>query len=423
MRTGATSALREGVAQLLILVCLFAGLTGCSLGGDDEPAGQAARAGDVVSEVKDLLARRAAAVHTGNRSAFLADVATRRKRFLHRQSQYFENLRQLPLAHFSYAVPDGAVSTQGSNGRVRAQLSLSLELDGFDSVPVESPARYTFRHNRDGRLVLTSVRDRAFEKKNDIDPAPWDLGPIEVQSTDHVLGIFDLDSVDAAYQIMDSVEDGITYINQAVPLSWSGRVVVYALTDMTVLTNLDNLPGGDPDRLDGVAFPVRAGPGTRKVASTRFMLHPRMIYRNDGTRDRLIRHELTHVAIGRRDDDVPTWLSEGIAEYVSVQPVTTYERMISRDAVEAAGRGLTSLPDGKTFNGDASGANYGIAWFACEYIASTYGEQALWRVFDAMREGHGTDEANQDAVLRATLGIDSTELARGAGQKILATFG
>ena len=81
---------------------------------------------------------------------------------------------------------------------------------------------------------------------------------------------------------------------------WSERVVVYALSDLRALAELDNLPGGDPDRLDGVAFPVRAGPRTRTLASTRFMLHPRMIYRNDQTRDRLIRHELTHVALGLR---------------------------------------------------------------------------------------------------------------------------
>ncbi|QIX26593.1 hypothetical protein ncot_08240 [Nocardioides sp. JQ2195] len=380
------------------------------------------RAGDVVTKVEDLLARRAAAVQDGNRTAFLADVARRDKAFVRWQEQYFQNLRELPLATFRYDVPDGGVEARG-RGRVEARVYVSLQLDGFDKVPVESEARYAFRQSGNGQLRLVSVRDPAFEEKHDIDPAPWDLGPIEVESSEHVLGIFDPQSIDAAYQIIPAVEDGIADVSHEVPMKWSGTVVVYALTDLTVLSELDNLPGGDPNHLDGVAFPVRAGPGSGAVASTRFLLHPRMIYRNDATRDRLIRHELTHVALGSRDDTVPTWFSEGLAEYVSVQPIPAHERMISRDAVEAARAGLDGLPADATFNGSASAANYGISWYACEYVASTFGETALWRLFDALRKGEGTGSDDQDDVLVATLGIDSAQLARGAGEKMLGTFG
>jgi hypothetical protein len=190
-----------------------------------------------------------------------------------------------------------------------------------------------------------------------------------------------------------------------------------------VLADLDNLPGGDPDALDGVAFPVRAGPRSTTLASTRFMLHPRMIDRNDGTRDRLIRHELTHVALGVRDDHVPTWLSEGLAEHVSVEPIPTYRRLIARAALTEGRAGVTRLPADRTFNGPGSGAHYGVAWFACEYVAATYGEDTLWRLFDAMRAGDGTREKGQDAVLEKVLGIGSSELAAAAGQKIVNTFG
>ncbi len=417
-----TSGFREGIAQLIAGVLLLAGLTGCSWGGDEPEAAASAETADQATSITQLLQRRAAAVRAGDRTAFLADVDPTRTAFVKAQTRYFDNLRELPLGRFAYVVPTGAV-TPAANGRLRATISVMLRLRGFDAVPVETPARYTFTSTDDGRILLAGVRDRRWEQQNDIDPAPWDLGRIEVESTPHVLGIFDPDSVDAAYQIMDSVEDGITVVSQEVPLRWSGKVVVYALSDIDVLRSLDNLPGGDPDRLDGVAFPVRAGPGSHKLASTRFMLHPRMIYRNDATRDRLIRHELTHVAIGRRDDSVPTWLSEGIAEYVSVQPIATYDRMISRDAVEVARRGLDVLPADATFNGPESGSNYGVAWYVCEYIASTWGEESLWRLFDEMRRGQGTSEAGQDTVLREVLGVDSGELARGAGSKILATFG
>jgi hypothetical protein len=246
---------------------------------------------------------------------------------------------------------------------------------------------------------------------------------IEVEAGSGVLGVFDAESVDAAYQILASVEAGIGAIDAEVPLEWSHRVVVYALSDVRVLAELDNLPGGDPDRLDGVAFPVRAGPRTRRLASTRFMLHPRMIYRTDATRDRLIRHELTHVALGLRDDKVPTWLSEGIAEYVSVQTIPPYRRMIAKQALTAARAGVDGLPRDKTFNGPGSGAHYGVAWYACEYVAATYGEDALWRLFDTMRADGGTGERRQNAVIQDVLGISGDQLADAAATKIVNTFG
>ncbi|MGH8826520.1 MAG: MMPL family transporter [Jiangellaceae bacterium] len=160
--------------------------------------------------------------------------------------------------------------------------------------------------------------------------------------------IFDPRSVDAADEILSTVEEGIGNVSEELPLSWSRRVVVYALSDIRVLAGLDDLPGGDPERLDGVAFPVRASPGSRELAGHRFMLHPRMIDRDGAARDRLIRHELTHVAIARRDDHVPTWLSEGIAEYISVQAIAPQERMISREAAES---GIRRLPRDGQFNG------------------------------------------------------------------------
>ncbi|MGZ8744732.1 MAG: hypothetical protein ACXWXO_17590, partial [Nocardioides sp.] len=391
------------------------------LDGDDDSAQAPVASRDVTAEVRDVLNRHARALRRGEMTAFLDDVDEARKPFAARQKRYFLNLRQLPLAKFGWRVPDNSV-TETDDG-LRAVVELRMQLQGYDAAPVLTPQALTFTRSDDDSLKLAGDRDREFEDRYGVERAPWDLMRIDVEVGDGVLGVFDAKSVDAAYQIIGSVERGIDAIDAEVPLTWSNRVVVYALSDIRPLAELDNLPGGDPDRLDGVAFPVRAGPRTRQLASTRFMLHPRMIYRNDQTRDRLIRHELTHVALGLRDDKVPTWLSEGIAEYVSVQPIATYRRMIARDALTDAQAGVDGLPRDKTFNGSRSGANYGIAWFACEYISATYGEDALWRLFDMMRAEGGTGEKGQDKVIRDVLGIRGDELADSAAQKIVNTFG
>ena len=406
---------------LLLALALLAGLlSSCSAIDRDTTDGPTASS-DVTAEVRGLLERRARAVRSGALAAFLGDVDDSRPAFRARQKRYFRNLQELPLARYGWRVADGAV-TETADG-LRAEVTQRMKLRGYDAVPVTTPQALTFTRDDEGRLLLSGDRDRAFAERYAIDPAPWDLERIHVREGDGVLGIFDAGSLDAADATVAAVERGIAAVDAEVPLDWPGTVVVYALGDRTLIDSIDNLPGGDPDRLDGVAFPVRASPRNRALASTRFLLHPRMVDRDGELRDRLIRHELTHVALGLRDDRVPTWLSEGLAEHVSVQPVPSYRRMIARAALDRARDGVDRLPRNRTFNGPESGAHYGIAWYACEYIAATYGEDALWRLFDAMRAGDGTREKKQDAVLRKVLGIDGHQLAQAAAGKITATFG
>jgi hypothetical protein len=424
MPTGHPERRWEGspAALLLLLVLVASGLVGCSLpfGDDDRPPVEPAVSAPT-TDLQALLDRRARAIRAGNLTAFLEDVDPARPGFRARQERYFLNLRELPLGSFGYSLDEGVITLP--DGRVHGVVELRMRLQRYDALPVRTAALFTFRHLPGGAWVLSEDRNRKFERDNDIEPQPWDLMRIQVKEGDGVLGVFDEKSIDAAYQIINEIEDGIRVIKQEVPVSWSGRVVVYALSDLRVLSSLDDLPGGDPDRLDGVAFPIRASPESPRLAAIRFMLHPRMIYRNDESRSRLVRHELTHVAIGRRDDRVPTWLSEGLAEYVSVQPIVPYERMISREALDAAQAGPDSLPLDNEFNGPRSGANYGLAWYACEYIADAFGEPALWRLFDAMRAHGGTPENKQDAVLERLFGLDGDALAGLAAHKIVNTFG
>lgn len=421
MPTGRAERRRERCAAVLVLA-LTAGLAGCTPHREEDPPPEISEApASVDTEVTRLLQRRARAVRAGDLPAFLADVDPTRPRLRAQQERYFLNLRELPLQVFGYSLDDGLTTLD--DGRVQAVVELRLRLREYDAAPVRSRALFTFRKGEDGTWLLVGDRDARFERANDIEPQPWDLMRIEVVTGDGVLGVFDSKSVHAAYRIIAAIEDGIDQVAEEVPLPWSERVVVYALSDTTVLASLDNLPGGDPNRLDGVAFPVRVAEDSPRLAGTRFMLHPRMIFRDDPIRSRLMRHELTHVAIGRRDDRVPTWLAEGIAEYVSVQPIPVFERKISREALELAQAEPTSLPRDDDFNGVRSGANYGLSWFACEYVAATFGVETLWRLLDAMRAGDGTPEAEQDVVLVDVLGIDSAELARVSAEKIVTTFG
>ncbi|CAI9413494.1 hypothetical protein [Nocardioides sp. T2.26MG-1] len=389
--------LRAALASLLAA----AALTGCS-GSDGDPAPPAAAAPtDVVQALGRALDARARVVRRADGDAF-ARLVGGGPAFRERQETWFGNVTQLPVAQLSYRADPGSLVREGDAYRVT--VTESLQLDGYDAAPVTREARYRFaptpRHPRRFRLTAATESD----------PQPWDTGPVEVREGDGVLGVFDPESVDQAPALIASVESGIATVSAEVPYDWPGTVVVYALTDPAFLDGLEDVPGDDPGDLDAVAFP--AGEGTR------FVLNPRMVADPGPDRDRLVRHELTHVAVGTRDDEAPVWLSEGLAEYVSVRPLAPEDRRIPEAAVAAAEAGVDDLPDDATFNDEDSDAHYGLAWWAVEYLADAYGEDAPWRLLDAM-SGSGADP---DTVLHDQFGTSTRELARQADRLIVSLY-
>ena len=372
------------------------------------------RQADVAPALARTLDDRAAAVRSADQTAFLGGVARGDAAFVADQTTYLDNLEQLPLARFGYSLEPASL-TRARRG-YWATVEVTMQLDGYDARPVVTPDRYLFTPKGKGRYAVASVTDQVWESGNELDPQPWDLGPIKVRTGSGVLGIFDAGSEASARAVVDDVEDGVSAVAAEIPYGWDGGVVLYALDDPTFLSGLDNVPGSDPLSLDAVSFEVMARPDARQVASTRFVLNPDVVAGAGAGRGRLIRHELTHVALGSRADRVPTWLSEGLAEYVSVRPMAPEDRAISGAALAAAEAGLSALPTDRDFGGPASEAGYGIAWWTCEYLASAYTESILWTLLDAMPEGRPDD------VLQDLLALDEAELARRAGDLMLDTY-
>jgi hypothetical protein len=412
------------LVALAALLLVGALLTGCSVLGSDDPApapSASAAPEDVVAALTRTLHTRAAAVRHEDFARFMSGVDRDRRPFVRDQRTYFDNLTQLPLARFAYSFDPREMVRTGDDYWV--VVDVHLQLDGYDELPVVTPDRYRFTPvaGRPGAFRLASVADRGWEDRNDVHEQPWDSGPIEVRTGPGVLGIFDAGSSHAATGLLSSVARGIADVAGVVPYDWSRTVVVYALSDDTFLSSLDDLPGEDPDSVDGVAFPVAATPDGGALAATRFVLNPRMLDDPGADRDRLIRHELTHVALGTRDDHAPVWLAEGIAEYVSVQVLAPSEQRVGGMALAAAERGVSDLPDDASFNDADSAAHYGLAWWACEYVARSYGRQALWDLLDREDQA-GPTEAEQDQVLTSALGIDRHTLARRAARLMVVTF-
>lgn len=373
-----------------------------------------------------LLDQRARALRTHDRALFLRGIDRRDHAFVRRQRRYFDNVTQLPLAAFSYTLlrgrwPDPLQRTAGSRSMPRVRLA--MQLAGYDRGPERQTVGFVFAR-RHGHLRIVSDRTPAGAFFPGYRTQPWDLVRIHVFEESHVLGIFDDAMQHGAYGLLDVVEQGIRDVQDAVPFVWPGHVVVYAFDQPSVLDSFEGVPGGNIRHLGALTFPVYGGTAHDHPVGMRFTILPSSVRAGEPFLGRIVRHELTHVAVGSRDDGIPVWLAEGLAEYVGARPLPRSQQRIAAVALQRARGVVTAMPSSRDFNGPDQDWHYALSWMACAEIAATQGEDTLWRLVDALhRGGVGTPDDRQDAVLRQVLGYDSHELARRAAARIVRLYG
>ncbi len=371
---------------------------------------------DVAGDLQRVLDGRAQALRDRDRPGFVSTLTTDPE-LLAMEERYFDNLAQLPLATFGYQLV--ASSLVRSAGGYSAVVEVTLQLAGYDAVPARTLDRVRFVPAGRGYRIA-STTDPAWERRNLGVQQPWDIESIRVREGVGVLGVFDTATAAQAATLVGAAERGVADVAARVPYDdWSGTAVFYTLSDPAFLDSFDDLPGGDPDALDGVAFSVPAGEGDPATAATRFVMNPTVLSRRGKGLERLVRHELVHVAVGTHDDRAPVWLSEGIAEWVSVQALAPQERRVPARALAAAAERPVTMPSDASFNDDDAAEHYALAWWVCEWIATTYGAEAPWQVLDAFTTLEGADDR---AVVRQVLKMSVDELARRGAELMVTTY-
>ena len=421
------STRRGGPALLLVVLALVGALvSGCSDDGEQSLLGTEQPVS--MSDEQQVLEQRAAALLDGDLPRFLATLDRSDKQLVRRQHRYFENLRQLPVEALTYDVlksdwPAG-LRAPGWGAQVAIpQVRLSIQLQGYDVVPVQRITGFAFAH-KGGRTVIVSELTGAGKPFPGSSPAPWDLVRIHVRNDLDTLQVYDDGTWGRADDVASALRSGVRHIRAEVPFGWDGRAVVYVFSRRRVLDSFDGVPGGNIEHLGAMTFPMYAVPGQPTVAGIRFTLLPSSLDAGGAFLDRIIRHELTHVALGEHDDGVPVWFAEGIAEYMGARDVPKDQRRIATVAVERARVGVHGLPASRGFNGDDQAWHYALSWMACAYIAASQGEDRLWLLVDALHDaGRGTEDAEQDAVLQRVIGLDGAQLARRAAHRILRIYG
>lgn len=418
----------RGVRAVLVIVLVLVGTMASACSGDDDASllgdGQTVSR----SDEQAVLDQRAAALRDGDLTLFLQSLDTSDGGLVARQRRYFANLQELPLAALEYDVlksdwPAGVGSPDWGRHVGIPQVRLSIQLQGFDTVPVQRVTGFAFAH-KGGRTVIVSELTGAGKQFPGSNPAPWDLVRIHVRHDLDTLQLYDDGTWGRADEVSAELRAGINDIRGGVPVGWDGHAVVYVFSRPVVLNSFEGVPGGNIKHLGAMTFPMYAVPGQPAVAGIRFTLLPSSLRAGEVFLGRIIRHELTHVALGDRDDGVPVWFAEGIAEYMGARDIPQDERRIATVALERARAGVHALPASRGFNGEDQAWHYALSWMACDYIAATQGESRLWQLMDALHDnGEGTTDAEQDAVLQTVLGLSGAELARRAATRILRIYG
>jgi hypothetical protein len=409
-----------------VLALLGTLVVGCS--SHDDPGLVGGPASVSTADEQQLLDARAAAIHSGDLDAFLAGIDTSDAKLVARQRRYFANLRELPLADLEYVVlksdwPAGIRAPSWGAHVSVPQVRVSTQLRGYDAVPVQRVTGFAFAR-KGGRTVIVSELTGAGKQFPGSQPAPWDLVRIHARSDGETLQLYDSGTWQRAGTISADLHAGIREVSSAVPFPWDGRAVVYVFSRPVVLNSFEGVPGGNIKHLGAMTFPMYAVPGQPTVAGIRFTLLPSSLRAGPAFLGRIIRHELTHVALGDRDDGAPVWFAEGVAEYMGAREIPQDQRRIASVAVGRAREGVDGMPASRGFNGDDQAWHYALSWMACDYIATTQGESRLWDLMDALHNGGaGTTDAQQDAVLQSVLGMDDRQLARRAASRILRIYG
>lgn len=133
-----------------------------------------------------------------------------------------------------------------------------------------------------------------------------------------------------------------------------------------------------------------------------------------------IPHELAHIflfqSVGTHYQDLPTWLSEGIASQAELNPNAEYTRVVSTAASSGNLINFETLCTG--FPMDASGAflSYAQSSSLAAYISNTYGQSGLQNLIGQYRDGKGCSEGVQ-----AGLGVSLAQLQNDWQQETLGT--
>lgn len=359
--------------------------------------------------VEDLLAQRATAALQGDEAAFLATVDPRDDKLVDQQQTIFTNLQQLPLKSLAYKVKalDRTPDEVRNDGVLFApHVTEVAQLAEAHRAPVANATDMTFvRH--DGDWVIG--RDRAAPE--DRYSRPWFGGPVAAASGPSVLVVTERDGPTGAAELLDRVSTARTEIKEALEPVWRGEE---GETPLLIDATYNGSPPGDTfegdDGAAAVTYWVDASGSMSGLAGAVVKDNP-MATNRLATDEHTLRHELSHVYGPAL---VPTWVNEGLAEYLSGCEANICGENEQRDTLLAHER---AIPGDAKWGEDGS-IDYAVSHAAVSWLIDENGGLKEFLEFCNDFYLHlpsGSDDFHDgtDKALRESYGITQEQLVEG----------
>ncbi|NOL41208.1 hypothetical protein HPO96_13230 [Kribbella sandramycini] len=369
--------------------------------------------------VDKVLKRRAQAVLSADRSAFLADVDPANAALMQRQKTLFDNLQQFGFARLAYQQLaqqyDDAVSRKYGPSTYLVAVAMTYQIRGIDSVPVRAMLGYTFSQRAAGHWVLVSDRDLDKRLPRGSHQEAWDTGEVLVKRAPRVLVVVEKGEQQLATKLVKMATSAVQAVSKSWPGGWTGAGVVIALDDKVVRGADYTVQQNAEDALAMATWVYRTLPGeatgSGERADSYVVINPRNRSRVD---ERTLAHEFTHVATASYGAAAPRWLVEGAATYVEFLPMDgaadlalgKYRQQVRTKYLAKA----KSLPPDEGFFQTAD-SSYPLSWLAVDYLYDRFGGTEVATLYLELAS-LGTTQAERDRIMLEHVGLDEAGLFR-----------
>ena len=367
---------------------------------------------DVVSlrtkAITAVLQQRSSALLARNQAGFAATLATTAPAFRTAQLAVFANTAGVPFSSWYYDVDpaDVKAATVPRAGQLLVAVTLRYALRGFDPQPTALRQYLTFvtTDTVTGWLLASDSDGDASGERSARDL--WDFGPVVVTRGAVSLVLSHPAGESLAHTLAAAADAAVPRVTAFWGTGWARRVVILvpATTD-----ELSQIVGTTQDLSQIAALATAEISVTSRGDSSvgdRVAINPATFGTLGALGRRVVMtHEITHVATRSvTSTGSPTWLVEGIADYVGFKGTTTSLRFDASELAHEVDEGHlpSALPTSADFSGDAGSgtalaADYEEAWMAVKFIVSRTSEASLIAFYKAVGTGQGTP----DAVLKA----------------------
>ncbi|TDO45317.1 hypothetical protein EV643_11390 [Kribbella sp. VKM Ac-2527] len=367
-------------------------------------------------EVDVVLARRATAVLKGDLAGFLAAVDPKQPALVARQRLLFVNLRKFGFSTLKYFAADdwnapNLVDKYGPT-TYTARVMMRYQIAGLDPKPVQTDLGYTFVRRAGG---WTLVEDGAIDEvlSRDGHRQPWDYEEVALVRRGRVVVVVDKKEAELGKRIARVSSGAVAAVRRHWQHPWNGAVLVVAMPDTRVMATIWTAGSGQGWTIAAKAVTLfeneQMGKPRGAPVGSRIVVNPAM---RKGLEEDLLVHEMTHVAsvpIGVR---TPTWLVEGLAEYVRTRSieddpqwtVDPYRRVVRTKYL----RTMKTLPSPSLFDVDADRA-YGLSWWVVEYLADAKGAKSLVPLYTDLAR-HNTTPAAYTTIIKKHTGKTPAQL-------------